>query len=53
MIDIQDEAHYRKALKRLNEIFDAEIGTSESEEANILGLLIDDYENKYYPIEKP
>ena len=50
---IKTESDYRIALKRLEEIFDADIGTSESDEADILGLLIDDYENKHYPIAPP
>ena len=37
----------------MEEIFDAKIGTIESDEADILGLLIDDYEKKHYPIEAP
>ncbi|MBN1181592.1 MAG: hypothetical protein JXB49_04835 [Bacteroidales bacterium] len=50
---IKTEADYREALKRLEIIFDAVIGTSESDEADILGLLIDEYEKKHYPIEAP
>lgn len=50
---IKTETDYRIALKRLEEVFDAEIGTQESDEADIIGLLIDDYENKYYPIAAP
>ncbi len=53
IVPIKSENDYRKALKRLEEIFDAEIGTLESDELDILGLLVDDYENKYYPIEAP
>ena len=34
-------------------IFDAKIGTTESDEADVLGLLIDEYEKKHYPIEAP
>ncbi len=34
-------------------IFNAEIGTKESDEADILGLLIEEYEYKQYPIEAP
>lgn len=34
-------------------IFDAKRGTSEGDEADVLSLMIDDYENKYYPIEAP
>ena len=50
---IKTEIDYRIALKRLEVIFDAEIGTQESDEADILGLMIDDYEKKHYPIEAP
>ena len=44
---------YQMALKRLEVIFDAQIGTVESDEADVLGLLIDEYEKKHYPIEAP
>jgi HTH-type transcriptional regulator / antitoxin HigA len=50
---IKTEADYQKALKRLEEIFDAKIGTPESDEADILGLIIDEYERKHSPIESP
>jgi len=44
---------YQKALKRLEIVFDAKIGTIESDEADVLGLMIDEYEKKHYPIEAP
>lgn len=50
---IKTEADYQKALKRLEEIFDAKTGTPESDEADILGLLIDEYEKKHYHIDVP
>ncbi len=50
---IKTEEDYRAALKRLEEIFDAKPGTHESDELEILGLIVDDYENKHYPIEAP
>ena len=50
---IKSETDYYNALKRLETIFDAPIGSPESDEADILGLLIDDYEQKHYPIEAP
>lgn len=50
---IKIETDYREALSRLDEIFDAVIGTSESDEADILGIMIDDYENQHYSIEAP
>lgn len=50
---IKSENDYRLALKRLEEIFDAKIGTLESDEADILGLMVDEFEKKHYPIEAP
>ena len=50
---IKTEQDYQLALKRLEEIFDARLGTPESDELDILGLMVDDYENKHYPIEAP
>ncbi len=50
---IKTETDYRKALNRLEKVFDAKLGTPESDELEVLGLLIDDYENKHYPIEAP
>jgi len=50
---VKTEADYREALKRLEIIFDAAIGTPESDEADVLGLMIDEYEKKHYPIEAP
>ena len=44
---------YRNALKRLEQIFDSKYGTKEGDELEILSLLIDDYENRKYPIESP
>ena len=38
---IKTETDYKTALKRMESLFDAPIGTSESDEADILGLLID------------
>jgi HTH-type transcriptional regulator/antitoxin HigA len=50
---IKTEMDYRIALKRLEDIFDAKPGTQESDELEILGLMVDDYENKHYPIDAP
>ncbi|MBK8806250.1 MAG: transcriptional regulator [Bacteroidales bacterium] len=50
---IKTESDYRDALNRLEIIFDAVIGTPESDEADVLGLIIDEYEKKHYPIETP
>ncbi|MBP6610763.1 MAG: hypothetical protein KA206_06685 [Paludibacter sp.] len=50
---IKSETDYKDALSRLEVLFDAKIGTIESDEADVLGLLIDEYEKKNYPIEAP
>lgn len=50
---IKTEKDYRNALKRLEVIFDAPIDTKEGDEAEILSLLIENYENEHYPIEAP
>ena len=50
---IKNEIDYRNALKRLEAIFDAPIGSEDSDEADLLGLMVDEYEKKHYPIEAP
>jgi HTH-type transcriptional regulator/antitoxin HigA len=50
---IKTEEDYRLALNRLEVIFDAAIGTPESDEADVLALLVDEYEKQHYPIEAP
>ncbi|MDD3722628.1 MAG: transcriptional regulator [Lutibacter sp.] len=50
---IKTEKDYDKALERLELIFDATPNSTEGDEAEILSLLIDNYENKHYPIESP
>lgn len=50
---IKSDADYQLALKRLEEIFDAKLGTKEGDELDILGLMVDDYEKKHFPIEAP
>lgn len=50
---IRTEEDYDNALARLEVIFDAPAETKAGEEAEILSLLIDNYENIHYPIEAP
>ncbi|MDP2686837.1 MAG: transcriptional regulator [Aequorivita sp.] len=50
---IKSEKDYRNALTRLEVIFDAPIDTKEGDEAEILSLLIENYENEHFPIEAP
>jgi len=50
---IKTEEGYQQALERLADLFDTKIGTSESDEADVLAMLVDEYEKKHYPIESP
>lgn len=50
---IKTEADYNKALERLEVIFDAQKGTEEGDELELLGMLIDQYENEHFPIDLP
>jgi HTH-type transcriptional regulator/antitoxin HigA len=50
---IKTEKDYRNALERLEVIFDAPVDTKEGDEAEILALMIESYENEHYPIEAP
>ena len=50
---IKSEKDYQNALNRLEEIFDAKLGTTEGDELEILSILIDKYENEHFPIEMP
>lgn len=50
---IKSEKDYQRALKRLELIFDAPANSIEGEEAEIVSLLIEDYENNHYAIEAP
>ncbi len=50
---IKTEKDYTIALKRLEEIFHAPIDSVEGDEAELLSILVEKYENEYYPIEAP
>lgn len=50
---IKTENDYNQALERLEFIFDAKIGSPEGDELEVLGILIDQYENDHFPIGMP
>ncbi|MEA1878513.1 MAG: helix-turn-helix domain-containing protein [Bacteroidota bacterium] len=50
---LKTEEEYAKALKRLEEIFHAPIDSIEGDEADLLSILIEKYENEHYPIDAP
>ena len=50
---LKNEEDYQKALERLEVIFDAPTDSEEGDEAEILSMMIDNYENEHYPIDAP
>lgn len=50
---IKTEKDYTDALARLELIFDADTNTLEGDEAEILSLLIETYENQFFHMEAP
>jgi HTH-type transcriptional regulator/antitoxin HigA len=50
---IKTEEEYNQALNRLEVIFDAPVDSIEGDEAELLAILIENYEDEHYPIEAP
>lgn len=50
---IHTQIDYQNALKRVEKIFDAKVGTAEGDELEVLGILVDEYERMQFPIEAP
>lgn len=50
---IKTESDYQNALLRLEQIFDASPKSKEGDEAEILSMMIENYENEHFPIEAP
>jgi len=50
---LKSEKDYQESLRRIDEIFDAAPGTPEGDEAELLVLLIKDYENRFHPVLPP
>ena len=50
---IKTKKDYEQALARLEVIFDAKKGTPKGDELELLGMLIDNYENVKFPIGFP
>lgn len=50
---IRGEADYERALRRVEELWNASVGSTESDELDILATLIESYEREHYPIELP
>ncbi|MEI7695475.1 MAG: transcriptional regulator [Chlorobium sp.] len=50
---IKTELDYQEALNRLEEIFTAKQGTTEGDELEILGILIENYEEEHFFVDNP
>ncbi len=50
---IKSKKDHEAALERFEHIFQAKAGTKESDEADVLAMLIKDYEERHYVIEAP
>lgn len=50
---LKTEQDYGEAIERLDVIFDAPANSKEGDEAEILSMLIENYENELYPIDAP
>jgi len=50
---IRSEADYEAALVRIDQLMDAEFGTPEGEELDVLTTLVTAFENANYPMDMP
>jgi len=50
---IKSKRQYQEYLNRMKEIFDAKKGTQESDELDMLALVLEKYEEEKFPIEEP
>lgn len=50
---IKTEQDHQQALKRLEKIFTAKPDTKECDELEILGILIENYEDVHFPVDSP
>ena len=50
---IKTKKDYLKSLERFEEIFQARPGSDESDEADIITLLLKEYEDKHFIIDRP
>jgi HTH-type transcriptional regulator / antitoxin HigA len=50
---IHTDKDYQEALSRIEILLDARPGSAEADELEILGLLVDEFERKHFPIDEP
>jgi len=50
---IKTESEYEAALARIEKLMDAKQNTPQGDELELLSLLVHDYEDKTFPVDKP
>jgi len=50
---IHTNKDYQEALSRIEILLDSRPGSAEADEQEILGLLVDEFERKHFPIDEP
>ncbi len=50
---LKTKKDYHEALERFEEVFQAKSGSKESDEADVLSLLIKDYEDEHFVFDTP
>jgi HTH-type transcriptional regulator / antitoxin HigA len=50
---IRTEEDYEAALARIEKIWDAEAGTVESDELDVLSILVEAYAEEHHPVDPP
>jgi HTH-type transcriptional regulator/antitoxin HigA len=50
---IKSKKQYKEYMTRFSKVFHAKMGTKEGDEAELLALIIEDYENRMFPVEVP
>ena len=50
---VKSESEYAAALARIEKLMDAKRNTPQGDELELLSLLVHDYEQKVFPIDKP
>jgi HTH-type transcriptional regulator/antitoxin HigA len=50
---IRNEGDYERALRRVEELFDAPKGSAEGDELDVLATLVEAYEREHFPMDLP
>lgn len=50
---IKTKKQYEEYMKRFSKVFHAKNGTREGDEAELLAILIEEYEDRMFPMESP